>query len=180
LQILIGILFFVVIAQFLRQQSGEKKLVLDIKMIYPLVTAVCWTIFFVGNTWFVKNAVMTPVQSVFATESIILVFAVLGYALTHKRDFKPVRASYSHKILLPFAIIGSSNVASAFLYYYGYLENPANIINFIRLFGVVTTTILAWIFLKDRLTQRQIILMVIAFVLLMLFVGSDWIMTLFV
>lgn len=123
---------------------------------------------------------MTPVQSVFATESIILVFAVLGYALMHKRDFKPVRASYSHKILVPFAIIGASNVASAFLYYYGYLDNPANIVNFIRLFGVVTTTILAWIFLKDRLTPKQIILMGIAFVLLMLFVGSDWLLALFV
>jgi drug/metabolite transporter (DMT)-like permease len=170
---LLGILFFVVIAQFLRHQSGSKKIALDIKMLYPLVTAVCWTIFFVGNTWFVKNAIMTPVQSVFATESIILVFALLGYALMHKRDFKPVRASYSHKIIVPFAIIGSSNVASAFLYYYGYLENPANIINFVRLFGVVTTTILAWIFLKDRLTQRQIVLMSVAFVLLVLFIFAD-------
>jgi drug/metabolite transporter (DMT)-like permease len=173
LQILLGILFFVVIAQFLRHQSGSKKFALDIKMLYPLVTAVCWTIFFVGNTWFVKNAIMTPVQSVFATESIILVFALLGYALMHKRDFKPVRASYSHKIIVPFAIIGSANVASAFLYYYGYLDNPANIINFVRLFGVVTTTILAWIFLKDRLTQRQIVLMSVAFVLLVLFIFAD-------
>jgi drug/metabolite transporter (DMT)-like permease len=148
-------------------------------MLYPLVTAVCWTIFFVGNTWFVKNAVMTPVQSVFATESIILVFALLGYALMHKRDFKPVRASYSHKIIVPFAIIGSANVASAFLYYYGYLDNPANIINFVRLFGVVTTTILAWIFLRDRLTQRQIVLMSIAFVLLVLFIFADGIQALF-
>jgi len=179
LQILLGILFFVVIAQFLRQQSWSKKFVLDIKMLYPLVTAVCWTIFFVGNTWFVKNSIMTPVQSVFATESIILVFAVLGYALMHKRDFKPVRASYSHKILIPFAIIGSTNVASAFLYYYGYLDNPANIINFIRLFGVVTTTILAWIFLKDRLTPKQIILMAIAFVLLVLFIFADGIQQFF-
>lgn len=180
LQILLGILFFVVIAQFLRQQSGDKKFRLDVKMLYPLVTAVCWTIFFVGNTWFVKNAIMTPVQSVFATESIILVFAVLGYAFMHKRDFKPVRASYSHKILVPFAIIGLSNVGSAFLYYYGYLDNPANIVNFIRLFGVVTTTILAWIFLKDKLTPKQIVLMGIAFILLMLFVASDWIVALFV
>jgi len=123
---------------------------------------------------------MTPVQSVFATESIILVFAVLGYAFMHKRDFKPVRASYSHKILVPFAIIGLSNVGSAFLYYYGYLDNPANIVNFIRLFGVVTTTILAWIFLKDKLTPKQIVLMGIAFILLMLFVASDWIVALFV
>jgi drug/metabolite transporter (DMT)-like permease len=148
-------------------------------MLYPLVTAVCWTIFFVGNTRFVKNAIMTPVQSVFATESIILVFAVLGYALLHKRDFKPVIQSYSHKILVPFAIIGSANVASAFLYYYGYLDNPANIVNFIRLFGVVTTTILAWIFLKDRLTQKQIVLMSIAFVLLILFIFVDNITAMF-
>ena len=142
-------------------------------MVYPLITAVCWTIFFVGNTWFVKNAIMTPVQSVFATESIIFIFALLGYALMHRRDFKPVRASYSHKILVPFAIIGAGNIAAAFLYYYGYLDNPANIINFVRLFGVVTTTILAWIFLKDRLTRRQIILMSIAFVLLILFIFAD-------
>lgn len=173
LQILLGILFFVVISQFLLQQTAGKKISLDIKMLYPLITAVCWTIFFVWNTWFVKSDIMTPVQSVFATESIILVFAVLGYALLHKWDFKPVRASYSPKIIVPFAIIGASNVASAFLYYYGYLDNPANIINFIRLFSVVTTTILVWIFLKDRLTKKQIILMTIAFVLLILFVFAD-------
>lgn len=170
---MLGILFFIIIAQFLRQQSANKKFHLDIKMLYPLVTAVCWTIFFVGNTWFVKNAIMTPVQSVFATESIILVFAVLGYALLHKRNFKPVIQSYSSKILVPFAIIGSANVAAGFLYYYGYLDNPANIINFVRLFAVVTTTILAWIFLKDRLRQKQIVLMSIAFVLLILFIFAD-------
>ncbi len=173
LQVMLGILFFIVIAQFLRQQSSETKLKLEVKMLYPLITAVCWTIFFVGNTWFVKNAIMTPVQSVFATESIILVFALLGYALMHRWDFKPVIQSYSHKILIPFAIIGSANVAAAFLYYYGYLDNPANIINFVRLFGVVTTTVLAWIFLNDRLTKREIILMSIAFVLLILFIFAD-------
>ncbi len=173
LQVFLGILFFIIIAQFLRQQSANKKFHLDIKMLYPLVTAACWTIFFVGNTWFVKNDIMTPVQSVFATESIILVFAVLGYALLHKRNFKPVIQSYSSKILVPFAIIGSANVAAGFLYYYGYLDNPANIINFVRLFAVVTTTILAWIFLKDRLRQKQIILMSIAFVLLILFIFAD-------
>lgn len=123
-----------------------------------------------GNTWFVKNAIMTPVQSVFATESIILVVALIWYLFVFRGSFRDVGLSFRKQHILPFVVIGLCNVGANFLFYYGYLDNPANIINFMRLFGIVVTAVLSWIFLRDILTKKQILLMVSAFVVLMLFI----------
>lgn len=170
IQIILSLVFFVIIAQFLWTQSWDSKFRLNWAIVYPLITAVCWTVFFVGNTWFVKNAIMTPVQSVFATESIILVVALIWYLFVFRGSFRDVGLSFRKQHILPFVVIGLCNVGANFLFYYGYLDNPANIINFMRLFGIVVTAVLSWIFLRDILTKKQILLMVSAFVVLMLFI----------
>jgi len=69
-------------------------------------------------------------------------------------------------------------VASNFLFYYGYLDNPANIINFIRLFGVIVVAILSWKFLGDVLTRKQFVLMSLALLLLILFIFADQLLAL--
>ena len=182
-QIVLAIAFFVVVAQFLWTQSTcptaeEKKWGINKYILLPVGTALCWTVFFVGNTWFVKNSIMTPVQSVFATETSILVVVSIFYALKFKLNFSDLKTSFSKKDLIPFSLIGLGLVWWNFMFYYWYLDNPANIINFIRLFSIIVTAILSWIFLKDYMTKKQIWLMSVAFLLLVMFIFAEDILSL--
>lgn len=173
-QIALGVVFFVIVAQFLWTQSSCSTKVwepcINKKALLPLGTAVCWTIFFVGNTWFIKNAVMNPVQSVFFTETAVAVVAFVRYVVrfgSRLSDLKQWLGWSSFGIL---ALMGFCNVWANFLFYYGYLDNPANIINFIRLFAIIVTAIFSRIFFKDKLTQKQLYLMMVGFVVLVAFV----------
>lgn len=109
LQVVLAVLFFVVVSQFLRTKStcpaDQKSNAINRNILYSVGTALCWTVFFVGNTWFVKNHIMTPVQSVFATESIILVVAFVHYLIAFRADFSDVIASFSKKDLIPLATV---------------------------------------------------------------------------
>gem|GEM_PF-3130853 len=67
-QIILGVVFFLIVAQFMLQTGKDHKRHLNIKTLLPVGTAICWAIFFVGNTWFIKESVMTPVQTVLMTE----------------------------------------------------------------------------------------------------------------
>lgn len=184
IQIVLAVLFFVIVAQFLWTESTcptkeEKKWAINWNIIYPVWTALCWTVFFVGNTWFVKNEIMSPVQSVFATETTILLVVILFYALRFKADFSDLYNSLDKKDILPFSLIGLWLVGWNFMFYYGYLDNPANIINFIRLFSIIATAIFSWIFLKDYMSKKQIWLMIAAFLVLIIFIFAEDILTIF-
>lgn len=177
LQVILAILFFVTVAQFLWTKSTHdkksSKTHMNWKVLYPVVTAICWTVFFVGNTWFVKNEIMTPVQSVFATESIIFVIALIYYAVAYKRDFSDIGKSCCGAHIVPLMLIGFCNVGANFLFYFAYLDNPANIVNFIRLFSIIASAILSWVFLKDYLTKKQLLLMLCAFIILIAFIFGE-------
>jgi len=177
-QVILAILFFVVVSQFLWTKSTcptveEHKWWINWKILYPVWTAICWTVFFVGNTWFVKNSIMTPIQSVFATETSILVVVALFYSLKFKLDFSDLKKSFKKSDLVPFSLIGLGLVWGNFLFYYWYLENPANNINFIRLLSIVATSVFSRIFLKDYMSKKQIGLMTIALAILVVFIFAE-------
>lgn len=174
-QIILAIVYFIIIAQFLRTGSADKKWQHSINrhILYALGTAIGWTIYFVANTWFVKTDTLTPIQSVLATESSVAIVAWLYYIITHRANFSDIKKSYSTKHIIPLIVIGLGIVGWTFLFYYGYIDTPANIINFIRLLGIVAATIFGWIFLKDSLTQKQSILMILALIVLILFLFID-------
>lgn len=173
-QMVLGVIFFIIVAQFLWTQSSCSVTpgvrCLNTKAILPLGTALCWTIFFVGNTWFVKNAVMNPVQSVFFSESAVGVVAFVRYVLKFRSRFSDLKQWLTWSSLWILALMAFCNVWANFLFYYGYLDNPANIINFIRLFAIIVAAALGRWFLHDKLTKKQIYLMLAAFAVLVLFV----------
>lgn len=183
IQIILAILFFIVIAQFLIDKPihkknlnikklNIKKIKINTAAIYPIVTAICRAIFFIGNTYFVKNKILRPVQSEFFSEWTILIIAIIVFLWKYKGKitiFKKVNPRH-----LPiFALWTATIVTGNFLLYYGYLDTPANIVNVIRLFSIIVTALLARIFLKDKLSKRNMILMGIAFVILILFVFAE-------
>jgi drug/metabolite transporter (DMT)-like permease len=175
-QIILAIIYFIIIAQFLRTWSADKKWqhTVNRHILYALGTAVGWTVYFVANTWFVKTDTLTPIQSVLATEWSVAIVAWLYYIIKHRANFTDIKKSYSTKHIIPLIVIWLGIVWGTFLFYYGYIDTPANIINFIRLLGIVAATIFGWIFLQDKLTKKQSVLMLAALAILIgfIFVGQ--------
>lgn len=172
-QIILAIIYFIIIAQFLwtwSAQDNNKKSTINWNILYALGTAVCWTLYFVANTWFVKTSTFTPIQSVLATESSVALVAWMWYLVKHKASLKDIRHSYRLKHIIPLCVVGLGIVWGTFLFYYGYKDNPANIINFIRLLSIVTAAIFGRVFLKDMLTQKQTMLMLSGFAVLVVFI----------
>lgn len=190
LQIIFAILFFLVISQFLvgtgfikrkfkKLFKKTKELVtpgvpnpkvwFNKSALFPMVTAVCWAIFGIGNTYFVKNEVLHPIQSVLFTEGMIFLIAIIVFLFAYKAQISKIKIIKIRHIPI-FALSTLMLVAGNFLLYYAYLDTAANIVNVIRLFSIITTAIFARIVLKDKMSKRNLILMAVAFGLLLLFV----------
>ncbi len=170
-KIIVALLFFAIIAQFLLDQGAcpiDRKSIVNKAALYPLWTAVCWALYFVGNSYFIKSWMMSPIQSGMLTETMILVVAVIRYMII--RGWKTITAQQCMwKNRLLFMWIWLLNIVSVYLTYYGYLTIQANTVNVIRLFSIPVASIMCWIFLKDQLTKKQTLLLVGAFVMMILF-----------
>lgn len=172
-KILVAVIFFIIIAQFLLDQWWhhplKKKKIINKYTLYPLGTAVCRAIYFVGNGYFIKSGMMSPVQSGMITESTILVVAVVWYLLLHWHKSLKKAKHCMWNARRPFIIIWFLNVISVYLMYYGYETNSANIVNVIRLCGTPITAIMCRLFLKEDLSKKQSILLGAAFMMMVVF-----------
>lgn len=144
-------------------------------MVYPLGTAVCWSIYFVANSYFIKSDVMSPIQTGMATEIVVFLVAVVWlfiYRNLHTKNRKEsLRTSFPHgKIAWFLVLIGLFMALNTYLTYYGYQTNPANVINVVKLFTVPVGALGARMLFKDTLSKKQTILLVMAVVLMVGFV----------
>jgi drug/metabolite transporter (DMT)-like permease len=166
-KIILAIIFFVIITQFLMDQDTScpldhrHKHIFNPSTLYALGTAVCRAIYFVGNSYYIKSNIMSPVQSGMITETLILIVALVWFLSKHSRDgLMSIHNGISRHTAPLFLGIGILNVCAIYLMYYGYQTNPANIVNVIRLFAIPVTAIACWVFLKDRSSKKQTVLLV--------------------
>ncbi len=184
-KILIAVIFFGIIVLFLLDQDKNKptnkslpetnKKSMRMYMVYPLGTAVCWSIYFVANSYFIKSDIMSPIQTGMATEIVVFLVAVVWlfmYRNLHTKNRKEsLRTSFPHgKIAWFLVLIGLFMALNTYLTYYGYQTNPANVINVVKLFTVPVGALGARMLFKDTLSKKQTILLVIAVVLMVGFV----------
>lgn len=164
-KLILAIIFFVIIAQFLIDQGScptDHKSLVNKYTLYPLWTALCWAIFFVGNSYFIKSNMMSPVQSGMLTETMILFVAVAWFfILRGKQSLIKVKQCMGND-KSSFFFIGFFNIVAVYLAYYGYQNNPANTVNVIRLFSIPCAALMCWVFLKDQLNRKQTILLIAA------------------
>lgn len=184
-KVIIAIFFFCIIVLFLLDQdkrnktpntsSTTQKKWMGKYMLYPLGTAICWSIYFVANSYFIKSNIMSPIQTGMTTEIVVFVVAI-GWFFIYKQMHKKTSRSGLH-IILPqkrivwyLVLIGLFMALNTYLTYYGYQTNPANVVNVVKLFTVPVAALGAWILFKDALSRKQSILLVIAVVLMVGFV----------
>lgn len=172
LKILVALVFFVVLTQFILQRSDtdiDHSHFINKYTLYALGAALCGAYFVTGNNYLIKTGTIQPLQIVMMIEVFILVIAIIWYFVGDKWSRKILKKSISRREALVFATIGLCGATSWSLHYYAYATNPANLINFIKLFSIVTTATLCRIFLNDKLSRKQVLLMVVAILVLVAF-----------
>ncbi len=193
-KIFLALLFFIVSMQFLlpdkkikKNARSDKKFDLNVLLpdlnnlkinkfaLYPIFTALSWACFTFAFIYLTRNWTFTPVQSVFATETAVWFIAFL-YLFLHKEKF----ISFTKKLkkttltqIKPYIVLGVFQIIWAIIFGYSYLYAPANMVNVIRLFQIILTAIFARILFKQKLSQRNIFLIILSFLILIAFV-SIW------
>lgn len=172
-KLIVAIVFFGIIMQFLvekKKTSLKESKFFNTNSLYPLVTAVCRSLFFVWNSYLIKTWTMNPIQVGMLTETMILIVVVIWYIIQHgKKWWARFQWWCMGKQKRIFRWIGFFNVLSAYLTYYGYQMIQANTVNVIRLFAIPFAAVMCWIFLKDALSKKQIFLLIIAFITMIAF-----------
>lgn len=182
-KIILAVIFFCIIAIFLLKQDSSitktpniqyisRNKNINLAMVFPLGTALCRSLFFVGNNYLIKESVLSPVQSGMLTETSIFVVALLRYTIaqTPKKAILTIQYWLTTKGVFIFLWIGILNTLSVYLLYFGYQYTSANLINVIKLFAIPVTALCARMFLKDKLTTMQTTLLIISLITIISFI----------
>ncbi len=173
LKIAIAVVFFLVLMQFIIHRSDK-----DIKhthfinadTLYALWASLCSAYFVTGNNYLIKGGHIEPLQVVVLVEICTLIIGLLWYFTGDRWSWSGLKRNITRREAMVFATIGLCGATAGSLHYYAYDTNPANLINFVKLFSIITAAVLCRIFLNDKLSRRQILLMILALIVLVLFV----------
>lgn len=172
LKLLLAFIFFMIVSLLLVSGDWDKKITFNNGILFALGTALCWALYFSANTYFIKSQRLLPVQSLFVTELGVAICAWITYWYIHgKKSFQLLYHSYRQTNLLWIIGIGIFLMSSILCTYYGYQYLPSSLVNVIKLFSIVVTTLCCWLWSWDHLTKREMILMFCAFMVLIAFVS---------
>jgi len=171
-RLILWILFFLVIWFFLFERNISWKIEINKFIIFPIITAFSWWIYWSLNAFLIKQHLFTPFQLTFYWEFMIFILSTFIYL------FKNIIWLSKEKIfsLLPKKVYLTYFLWWFFTFFWWVLLNVAykltsvNIVNFINLFWIILATIISYFLFKDKVTLRQWILMFLSFILLILFV----------
>lgn len=173
--IVCGSIFVVILSLFLFSSQDKKTTSLTTTsswsgIMFASITAICWTIYFSGNTYFIKSEWMYPMQSLLIGESSVALFALLNYIIRYRSRRRSQLQQYNHIDVYRILLLWFSLAFSTALYYIGYQHISANIVNVIKLFSIVVGSLLTRKLLGDHLTKREFFLIIVGCIDLALFI----------
>ena len=171
-KIAVAIVFFLIITQFIVHRTTDKlhhSHFINTNTLYALGSALCGTFFNTGSNYLIKTGAIDGIHIVFISELVVFLCAITWYFTFHKGTLHTFRSTLTRRDGLIFGTLAAANVIAGSLYLYAYESNPANLINFIKLFSLVVTMVFCWIFLKDVLTKKQVGLILAALGVLICF-----------
>lgn len=172
LKIALAVLFFLVLVQFIiKRQEWDLKdhHFINKYTIYVILAAICGAYYVTWNNFLLKTWAISPFHTLAFAELITLLIALGWYFVWHKWTVQWLKKNITKRDAIIFMTIGLCGATSGALQYYAYQTNPANLINFIKMFSVITTSTLCRIFLNDKLTKKQICLIGCAVIVLIAF-----------
>ena len=168
-KLLFGIWFLLCVLLIVYLTGGEKKHVSPTSYLYALGCALGWTVSIGISAYMTKTAWVEPVRS--------LSFEALGSSLFWCVIFLSERRNYPKKkyhideCYAP-VLSGITISIALSLLLTSYLYLPANIANLISLSELLSTMLLGYIFLHEKLEKQIVLLILVAFCFL---IGFSWV-----
>jgi hypothetical protein len=151
------------------EKNEEKKLRLNYKILFPLIAALWWTIYWVGSNYLIKTSILTSFQWMFYCEfsiTLLIILVYLGKSIKEKNfDFTINKNQLLSNIIISFFIF-----VWALWFFIAYSKIWWNYVNIIGLTQIPILSILSYVFLHDKMTKSQIITITSAFSTLLLFI----------
>ena len=172
MRIIVSVLFFVIVAIFMLDTDQHRQNRYDwfnTNLIYPILTALCWTYFFVWNNYIIQYQLLDPIQTVRITELWVWLCA-LAYYVLRWGTYRWLKDSRSLGRSTTMILLGLTGVSSVVCLYLWYQTISANIVNVIRLSMIMWTALFSRWMLGDGLNRKQIALLCAGFLALLLFV----------
>lgn len=171
-KIAVAIVFFLIIIQFIVHHTTDKlhhTHFINTNTLFALRSALCGALFNTGSNYLIKTGAIDGMHIVFISECIVFLCALAWYFTFRKGTFHTFKTSLTRRDGLIFGTLAMGNVIAGSLYLYAYESNPANLINFIKLFSIIVAMIFCRIFLKDTLSKKQAGLIICAVSVLIIF-----------
>lgn len=172
IKIAMAVLFFLILVQFIVKRNEwdlKDHHFVNKYTLYAIGASLCWAYFTTTNNYILKTADISPFHILLFVEVITLVLALGWYFACDKGSINGLRKNITRRDSMVFMTIGICWAIAWSIQYYAYQTNPANLINFIKLFSLITTSVLCRLFLNDKLTKKQVCLMGCALAVLITF-----------
>lgn len=172
LKLVLSIVYFLLISLFLFERNEKKKIKINKYAVYAFITSVSWTIYYWINNFIIKNQIATPVQMIFYSEFFIFIYSIIFFSIflfNNKINLKN-ELKLNKSQVISYLSVALFLFTGWLLFFIWYKYVSWNIVNFIWLFSVITTPILTFIFLKEKLNSKQIATIFLAFIVLVLFI----------
>lgn len=156
------LLIFILVVSYILYQN-KKDLKFTKFVIYPLLVAICWTIFFSLSNYIIKTWISTFSITTFYFHLFMLVTWII-YIFIWKESFniQKFKIQRKHIYFSINSILLLTWVYLLFLWFYYY---PANIINIFKLIDIIITTVFWIIFFKEKVDNVQKFMIIWTFLL---------------
>ncbi|EKD66433.1 MAG: hypothetical protein ACD_49C00042G0006 [uncultured bacterium (gcode 4)] len=171
-KLVLSVVYFAIISLFLFERNEKKKIKVNKYAIYAFITSISWTIYNWINNFIIKNQIASPVQMIFYSELLIFIFSIFYFSVFILRNNIKLKKELklNNKQLKSYLLVALFFFIWWFLTFTWYKYISGNIVNFINLFSVILVPIFTFIFLKEKLSSKQIATIFLAFIVLVLFI----------
>ncbi len=170
-KIIISLLFFIIITFFIFERNKENELKFNSKIIYALVTAFCWVIYSSYRNYTVKAWIFSPFQWMFYSQLFVGIIAFISFLIKSIID-KKIDVAIELKQIISYIWVSIFMFIWSICFFLWYKSIWWNYVNIIALIQIPFLTLFSFIFLKDTLTKKQIITILSAVLVLILFVTN--------
>lgn len=166
-KILLSITFFILTTIFVLERNNNKHISLNKKMLYPLWTAVCWIFYSSYRNYLVKETGISVLQWMFYSQSSLWLFAIISYVIQLIRKKTDINIKTDQ--ILSYSWVSIFMFLWTIFIFQWYARISWNLVNIIALSQIPILSVMSYMFLKDRLTRKQVIIISLMLINLILF-----------
>ncbi|MDD2487193.1 MAG: EamA family transporter [Candidatus Gracilibacteria bacterium] len=170
IKIMLGMIYFFTISVFIFEKGDDKKIRINKRLSFALLTSIGWSIYFSLNNYLIKSNSFSPLQMIFYAEFSIFIFASIFFIFSLGRRFNHKEFHISIRQAISYMIVSFCLFLGGLFLFLGYKFSPGNYVNFISLSTVIFSPLFLYVFFKEKLNPAQMVTIGFALMILILFV----------